>query len=438
MTSPLEFQVQNWLPSTLDDPLEKETLASLRIVAGPKGDIVTKVSDTSAMTVRDHINVPASTVAQWLLVNWWRLRWEPHRVDPTDEWLCAHSLASLGGGYVWPNASFGSFGDFIHLVHKPENTEDVSAIRYLNSLAVDIPADDFERAIDRFLDLVLGRLSARLSDGRELTELRRELQEERNEPTLAAQCRLQALAGLDPGEANDNWLAAANGLLAQAGAVAGDELLAVSALLPGGLEATHKVVEAMGNSTTSIKFNFQRPTEEPSSRQAIPWVRGTRLAQQLRRSIGITEGPISQKQLGDLLGTKLPFGTAAYTGSRKLLGGSRDRRTTDRASILVSTLRDDSQRFYLARVIAAACVLDDQQHVLPVSDAKTGFQKYERAFAQELLCPWAELDAFTDEQGTGDGAISDAAERFMVSDQLIRATLSNKKKHAPGRRSLNM
>lgn len=88
--------------------------------------------------------------------------------------------------------------------------------------------------------------------------------------------------------------------------------------------------------------------------------------------------------------------------------------------------RVDHQRFDLARLVAAAMVAHPGQHLLPVSRAGTALQKIERAFAQELLCPWDRLLPMIEERGTGDEAIAEAAEHFQVSELVVITTLVNK------------
>ncbi len=73
------------------------------------------------------------------------------------------------------------------------------------------------------------------------------------------------------------------------------------------------------------------------------------------------------------------------------------------------------------------------ENLLPVTSAGTALQKVERAFAQELLCPWHELDAFTDDHGLDEEGIEEAAEHFAVSPRLVLTTLVNKKKVPRGR-----
>ena len=55
-------------------------------------------------------------------------------------------------------------------------------------------------------------------------------------------------------------------------------------------------------------------------------------------------------------------------------------------------------------------------------------QKFERGFAQELLCPWQELDEFTNNSGLDEEGITEAAEHFQVSRLVVLSTLVNKQK----------
>lgn len=74
VTRSLEFSIPGWLGGSSSDPLGRETLASLTILAGPGRVVVTEVEDTIARSVRGHVNVPAASIARWLLTNFWRLR----------------------------------------------------------------------------------------------------------------------------------------------------------------------------------------------------------------------------------------------------------------------------------------------------------------------------------------------------------------------------
>lgn len=216
-------------------------------------------------------------------------------------------------------------------------------------------------------------------------------------------------------------------LAGQAGPTAIEEILATVPALQGGLGAASEALAAMRNSKTTVKLDWgtERFAALPNE---IPWERGARLACEFRANRGIPPGPLARKTLEELVDTKFPLSPSAWKGKRDLRGGFRNGVTHGRTALLVTTHREDSQRFYLARVIGAALLSVPNQHVLPVSDVGTALQKLERSFAQELLCPWGDVDAFTDEHGTDDDGIADAAEHFAVSEQVIRSVLVNKRK----------
>lgn len=61
----------------------------------------------------------------------------------------------------------------------------------------------------------------------------------------------------------------------------------------------------------------------------------------------------------------------------------------------------------------------------PLSTAKSARQKFQRAFAQEFLCPCTDLQAYIGTDKPGDDDIHAAARRFHVSERLIQTTLVN-------------
>ena len=153
----LAFDLESWLSPADGDDEVRATTGGLRVAVGDL--MVTEVDDTIARTVRPHVNVPLVYLAEWLIANWWRLRWEPGREAPTLGWREAHAMASIGKGYAWPNLQIFSDGEFVHLVMQAEQSPDVAAIRYLRSGSWDVPAFEFEAAVDRLADLVDDRPS---------------------------------------------------------------------------------------------------------------------------------------------------------------------------------------------------------------------------------------------------------------------------------------
>ncbi|HEX7601722.1 MAG TPA: hypothetical protein VF316_08960, partial [Polyangiaceae bacterium] len=424
--SELSFDLVGWLGPADGDEAARATMGSLRISAGENlGVPVTEVEDTIGQTVRSHINVPLYSVAEWLLMNWWRLRWEGRPDKPTSDWRQTHCLAGIGGDHAWPGLEFSSDGEFIQLHMEAEDASDVSAIRYLRRVTLDVPASDFEAAVDRLVDVVEARLGTLLPQHRALTELRAELSDERKRPSVAKTCRWQALAGIDPGAASEEWVEAARTLVEEAGATAGEEIMTVLPELDHGIPSAESLVDAMKRSTTAVDLTWATSTS-PLRPRELPWQRGVRLAQEIRAHHHLGDGPLSDEKLSDLLSTNLPLQGQRSRGP--LGGGFRNAVAGGRTKIVVTSSHPMSQRFYLARMIGAALVLAPDQHLVPVTTSYSALQKLERAFAQEFLCPWAALDAFTDEHGVDDDDLIEAAEYFRVSEFLVRTALVNRGK----------
>jgi hypothetical protein len=230
---------------------------------------------------------------------------------------------------------------------------------------------------------------------------------------------------MDPGAASSAWLTQAEELVRVVGERAAEEIFSTLPS-PDGLAAATETIAAMKSSKTTIRFDeaiFGSPFA-PGAARELPWQRGVRLAGELRSKLALASGPISAETFECLFEAKFPM---PVTSTRTpLFKGGYHLNPRARMSVLVPNGRRTSQRFLVARLVAAKVTAHGAQQLFPVSDAKTAFQKYQRAFAQEFLCPWAELEAFTHEHGTSEEAIADAAEHFDVSEQVIIYTLRNR------------
>ncbi len=421
--SSLKFENLGWIATTHGDEEQRATTASLRIVAGDdRGVEITKVEDRIGQTVRPYINVPLASLANWLLMNWWRLRWEGKPINPNVEWSLAHRVSGIGGDHAWPALEIYSDGDFVHFEMEAEPVADACAVRYLQPVSLDVRAEEFETTVEKFLDHVQTRLASTLPDYRDLVELREELAEERRRERVARNCRWQALAGIHPGDASDEWLSSAESLVEEVGIRAGDELMSTLPQFAHDLASAKGAVEEMKLSSTSVDLSCA--IHDTTVSGGLPWQRGVELAHQMRTRHRIGRGPLSDEVLSDLLKTSLPL--PGPVSRQPLGGGMRNGSDGGRTRIVKKSRRIASQRFYLARMIGAAHALTPDQHLVPVTDTSTSLQKLERAFAQEFLCPWMELEQFTVEHGVDDEALIDAADHFGVSEWLVRSTLVNR------------
>lgn len=423
--SEFSVTVRDWLDCACGTEEERATTGALRITAGEGLRFsLTEVEDDAAKSVRTHIYVPTVAVAEWFLMNWWRLRWEGKpKVIPVD-WFYAHRLSAVGGDHVWPSLEFSSDGDFILLKMSAEDSRDVSSIRYLRTIELEVAAVDFEAAIDDFSVVVESRLAARAPAYRSICELREELSKERKSVLLSKQCRWQARAGLTPGSVDERWLREAQALIDETGEVSGEEIMSALPDLESGLHSAKSDVESLRRSPLAIDLTWARQLGPKATREH-PWQTGVRLAQQVRKDHNLGTGRISDKALSELISTHFPMNEPPRNKGG-IGGGFRGDVVGGRTKIACNSRRPESQRFYLARVIGAAHVLAPDQRLIPVTEQSTALQKTERAFAQEFLCPLKALDAFTRERGMDEDALLDAAEHFGVSDYVVRSTLVNR------------
>jgi Zn-dependent peptidase ImmA (M78 family) len=72
------------------------------------------------------------------------------------------------------------------------------------------------------------------------------------------------------------------------------------------------------------------------------------------------------------------------------------------------------------------CSFAPDERLIPETDAKTSRQQFQRAFAQEFLCPFEALKETINLDHPDEECIAKAADRFGVSPLLVRTTLVNK------------
>jgi hypothetical protein len=167
----------------------------------------------------------------------------------------------------------------------------------------------------------------------------------------------------------------------------------------------------------------------PASEQP-PWVDGEMAAAVLRRETGITHGPLRNRMLSELLQTHPnTFRQTRTIGSSRPYGlriGSDD--GSGRQRLTLQTHSSGSRRFEAARALGDAqwSRRTDASRLGPIGWADTARQRFQRTFAQALLCPYADLD---DDLGPGyvdDDRIDAAARHYHVTEGVIRTVLVNK------------
>ena len=194
--------------------LEKATFGEFFLKAN--GNILTSCQEIEDGKIRNGPNVAGYPIAEWFAWNWWRIFSEGERPSGEDEddrrvrlrsWDFAHSMATIGEGYAWPNISVFSDGDQAFLQSRPSRSPGIFLCRYVGAEKTEaVPVAQLEVAIDEFIKTILTRLNDHNIRDSNLHRLWDDLKRERQDPVVARFYRLGAQMGLDPDEVGEKEL----------------------------------------------------------------------------------------------------------------------------------------------------------------------------------------------------------------------------------------
>ena len=420
-----DFRISyDWLTNDYGDPAVDSTIAALGIIVGPWSG--TEVEDTLAKTVRLSARLSALRLSEWFAANWWRLLWEPK--SQTLSWRASHRMGNVGHGYVWPDLTFDTDWESIHIVSRPTLRREAEPIRYLNHFDCHVPLRDFETGVEEFINGTIARLS-HVQDARSgLGLLWEDVLIERADPASSELRMLEACMGYDPDEAPIDLLERLHKEMTRFGRNAIKELAVAYRLSPiPNLPDLWGMARQDGLLVHVPRYDVIRALiKDESDHLRVPWKRAERAALMAREAWSLNP-PVSTEHLCELL----QISQASYQSNQdqwwgSLLAGFRDESASDKFRILLSKRYSASRRFGLVRLVADHIIADDDDSLLPATGSRTSRQKFQRTFAQELLCPFDALDEYLGTTTPDGDDIDDAARYFDVSPLLIRTTLVNK------------
>lgn len=421
--SSFDIEIAEWLPRDFGDPVDRASLAEIVIRVG--GVAITEVEDSEARTTREGIRVSAPALAGWLVSNWWRLRWEAGGKDAS--WRMSHEIGAVGDGYLWPDATFVSSGGAIHVRARPIRHGSIRALRFLNSVDADVPAPDFANAVRNFVEDVASRMSS-TAEHADLSRAWLALVEEIDDPDASFARKIEAQMGFDPDEASSGLIE----YLHRAAAEAGRDALGELAVSSG--RRTRRDFNTLWRTTRARSQPLDLEASEKLRRSVTlarrsnrtPWKGGVSAARSARREWFPETAPLPTSDLAQLCGVTKRW-ILADTGddSAPVSAGFRNTESSGGLSVALKKRYPTSRRFALARVIGDHLATGPRENLLPVTDSLTDRQKFQRAFAQELLCPVAALRKLLRSRPPDDEFIEDTARHFEVSPFLVARALAN-------------
>ena len=423
----------NWNITVAWEPLDSgpaEERACFAEIGIKAGDVwLTEGRDAIANRLRKAPLLSAYHLAEWLVWNWWRLRWEPR--SSAADWVFSHRLTTIGGGYIWPNITIFSDGERTTLVAKPTDERPQTPFRYIADHAAVVQAPEFETEVDGFIDQVLQRLD---SEGVENTNLRTIWESvllERRTPELSRARKLEALLGQEPDEANPNALAQ---LIADASRLSMAGVEEIAADHNGGstvltADATDMIAKEKGFDASPLEAVSLKPGSGiPRIGEVAAWKLGSEAAKALRVQEGLDVQPISNNRLAEMAGTQDAVLSDRSRAGEKISFALDD--SPRHSRVVLRSKWGAGRRFELARLIGDRLVgSGGGRRLLPATRAYTYRQKMQRSFAAEFLSPFDAVDKMLDGDHSTENQ-QEVADYFDVSELTIRTLLVNHRRIA--------
>ena len=285
-----------------------------------------------------------------------------------------------------------------------------------------VPSTAAENAIDSFIRRVLQDVG---SDCDGLDQEYRDLHAERADPSVSRWRRLEALLGFDPDAAPERLVSGYESMAEQFGTEPVEE----AALAQQGVHSTDALQDTLRAAESSrVLIRTPRTIADIGlDRSALdpPWKLAVGAARKLRQRLRIPPGPIRNPRLSEILEINVDRLATQRRSPRSIPYGLRLRTASGNVNKLaLRSPWSHSRRFELCRSLGDI-IWSGNDALGPLSTAKSGRQKFQRAFAQEFLCPYDDLRGYIPNEDPADDDIHAAARHFHVSERLIQTTLVN-------------
>lgn len=255
-----------------------------------------------------------------------------------------------------------------------------------------------------------------------MQELWSDLNAEWANPKYVSHRRLEALLGLEPDQ-NDALISSLMKWGKQFGPSALEEIAAESSW--NEIAAILKKSRALAKNTKTFAdiHNVEgfSAVVDNGSQSNTPWQQAQVLAYRLRVKWKFGDGPISDEALADRM--SLPVFKLKETHSEAPLSFGVRGTQNGKLGFHLNRAQDEGRRFDTARLIGDFLGFDQDEKILPATNAMTKRQNFQRAFAAEFLCPsrmirsqYSNLD-----QHTVAKAVDQIAADYIVSEQAVHS-----------------
>ena len=412
-----DFKIKTtWIPTEENDILKK-TLAYLLIRV--KDCTLTRNVNTWDKKIGDSIIVSAYPLAEWFAYYWWKLENElmPNSVKEINfDWKAAHEISAANNGFVWPQITLASDGEFVN-VYSQIFSMPGQSVEYIYNFdspqTISLP--EFQKEITRFIESTINKLGTIDSNLKDLWDT---VTEESQDEKIKLTRQMEAAMGFDPEECPEELLRSAFDFQSQVGK---NSIKEVAPLLKSNSDWQKRIRELKG-----FEISVDLPKGEfDLNNSVLPWKKGINTARSLRKTLDLGEGAVKDNKICEILGiTKNEFRKLSSNASLPISIGVN--LSENKWSILPRYKKiKTSQRFELSRLLGDAIMYPySNREWMVASDYNSYRQKAQKAFAAEFLCPINSLCDFLKEDYSEEKQ-EEASLYFGVSLQTVNSSLVN-------------
>ena len=421
-------------PGTLHEGPDYERAAFGQVVISAGDRTLTELVETDG-SMRNYQPGPYTSgyhLAEWLVWNWWRLRWEPRSTvngTPTFKWDMAHRMSDIGEGYAWPNITISCDGFQCDLISERSDERDTPLLSYIGAQLVTVPAAALGRAVDEFVASVLERLADSSIPSTNLQTLWGDLTAERDDPEQTRIRRLEALLGFDPDQADQQFIQCRLQSADSLGRDALDELATGAA---ADILSARQIMDTTLQAGFEINTHCAVRMDCPLGMQwgqTEAWRIGVAAAKAVRLLADLSDQPITDPRLADMAGmSATAIASDRCTNSMSWVF----QETGNPPRIALRQPRKTGRRFDVARLIGDRLFSESEftpaEPLSPATGSYSYRQKAQRAFAAELLSPWEAVRIMLKDDVSPENQ-EQVAEHFSVSPLTISTLLANNEGH---------
>ncbi|MFA6180507.1 ImmA/IrrE family metallo-endopeptidase [Acidithiobacillus sp.] len=371
------------------------------------------------IVVKDRVLLPAHALGIWLGWNFYRLLYEPSRDAPDISWSFSHEMTNVGEGYIWPTIAIYSDGKRTVLHPKVLDVPSADWIRYTASVPVVMPTEHFRESVWEFLSVCIERLNEKHCKGSPLHALYADLQEESQDKEALAWRKLEALMGFNPGRAPEILFETAQSLESFLGMEALEEFAASGAK---SLVTKEQFCGWIRESGEDRNFRDAAQADVDQVDFSKPaWLAARESADACRAQWKLGGDSVDNVRLAELYGVnKRLFTNRSISENLPASFYSRAE-----SKVVIQRRNEAGRRFAVARLIGDEVLTHATGQFSVAAESKTYRQKFQRAFAAELLCPAERLLDYLGNNVNDEEKIVEAAEYFHVSEQVVGNILKN-------------